>query len=284
MMSMLSGISAFGSHIGAGSSYGAFSAPLGHIAARLHAIGNQARVTSEGGAYRPFFLICAHAGLKTGEDGPTHADPQALQLLQDNFPVGTMITLTPWDPQEIWFLVSAALAKRPAIIAPFVTRPAEIVLDRAALGLPPAALAAQGVYRLRTARGRSQGTIVLQGTAVTNAFVNETLPLIHNAGLGLNVYVVTSSELFDMLSPTERENIFPEAHQQEAMGITDFTFATMTRWVRSDRGRAHSLHPFRNGHFLGSGSGAAVMKEAGLDGAGQFEAIRAYVRDRSDHV
>ncbi len=284
IMAMLSGVSAFGSHIGAGSSYGAFSAPLGHIAARLHAIGNQARVTSEGGAYRPFFLICAHAGLKTGEDGPTHADPQALQLLQDNFPLGTMITLTPWDPQEIWFLVAAALAKRPAIIAPFVTRPAETVLDRAALGLPPAAAAAQGVYRLRTAHGRSQGTIVLQGTGVTNAFVNETLPMINNAGLGLNVYVVTSSELFDMLSPAERETIFPEAHQQEAMGITDFTFATMTRWVRSDYGRQYSLHPFRHGHFLGSGSGAAVMKEAGLDGAGQFEAIRAYVADRSDHV
>ena len=136
-MAMLSGISAFGAHIGAGSSYGAFSAPLGHIAARLHAIGNQARVATEGGEYRPFFLVCAHAGLKTGEDGPTHADPQSLQLLQDNFPLGTMITLTPWDPQEIWFLVSAALAKRPAIIAPFVTRPPELVLDREALGLPP---------------------------------------------------------------------------------------------------------------------------------------------------
>jgi transketolase len=192
-----------------------------------------------------------------------------------------MITLTPWDPQEVWFLVSAALAKRPAIIAPFVTRPAETVLDRAALGLPSAALAAQGVYRLRSARGRSQGTIVLQGTGVTNAFVNETLPLIHNSGLGLNVYVITSSELFDMLSPAERESIFPEAHQQEAMGITDFTFATMTRWVRSDYGRDHSLHPFAHGHFLGSGSGAAVMKEAGLDGVSQFEAIRAYVSDRA---
>jgi transketolase len=278
MMSMLSGISSFGAHIGAGSSYGAFSAPLGHIAARLHAIGNQARVTSEGGAYRPFFLICAHAGLKTGEDGPTHADPQALQLLQDNFPIGTMITLTPWDPQEIWFLVSAALAKRPAIIAPFVTRPAEMVLDRAALGLPSAALAAQGVYCLHSVHGHSQGTIVLQGTGVTNAFVTETLPLIDHAGLGLNVYVITSSELFDMLPPAERDRIFPEAHQQEAMGITDFTFATMTRWVRSDYGRTHSLHPFRHGHFLGSGSGAMVMREAGLDGASQFEAILAYVR------
>jgi len=280
IMAMLSGIAAFGAHVGAGSSYAAFSAPLGHIAARLHAIGNEARVTAQGGAYRPFFLICAHAGLKTGEDGPTHADPQSLQLLQDNFPLGAMITLTPWDPQEMWFLVSAALAKRPAVIAPFVTRPPELVLDRAALGLPSAALAAQGVYRLRSVNGHAQGTIVLQGTGVTNAFVNETLPLIDHAGLGLNVYAITSSELFDLLPAAERERIFPEAHQQEAMGITDFTLATMTRWVRSDYGRAHTLHPFRHGHFLGSGPGATVMAEAGLDGVSQFEAIRAYVQGR----
>jgi transketolase len=280
MMAMLSGISAFGAHIGAGSSYGAFSAPLGHIAARLHAIGNQARVATQGGEYRPFFLVCAHAGLKTGEDGPTHADPQSLQLLQDNFPLGTMITLTPWDPQEIWFLVSAALAKRPGIIAPFVTRPPELVLDRAKLGFPPASAAAQGVYRLRAARWLSQGTIVLQGTGVTNAFLNETLPLVEREKLDVNVYVITSSELFDMLPPAKRKQIFPEAHQQEAMGITDFTLATMTRWVRSDYGRKYTLHPFRHGHFLGSGPGAIVMAEAGLDGASQFEAIRAYVRNR----
>lgn len=280
MTAILAGISTYGRHIGAGSSYGAFSAPLGHIAARLHAIGNQARLTLEGGDYRPFFIVCAHAGLKTGEDGPTHADPQPLQLLQDNFPLGTMITLTPWDPQELWYLVAAALVRRPAIIAPFVTRPPETVLDRAALGLPPASSAAQGVCRLRAARGRPQGTIVLQGTGVTNAFLTGARPLLEREGIDLNVYAVTSTELFDLLPPDERARIFPEAHQQEAMGITDFTLATMTRWVRSDHGRKHTLHPFRGGHFLGSGSGARVMQEAGLDGASQFEAIRAYVRDR----
>ncbi len=280
IMATLSGISAFGAHIGAGSSYGAFSAPLGHIAARLHAIGNQARVALEGGAFRPFFLVCAHAGLKTGEDGPTHADPQSLQLLQDNFPLGTMITLTPWDPQEMWFLVSAALARRPAVIAPFVTRPAETVLDRAALGLPPAASAAKGVCCLRAVAGQAQGTIVLQGTGVSNAFVNQTLPLLDREGIKLNVYVITSCELFDMLPAAERARIFPEAHQQEAMGITDFTLATMTRWIRSDHGRAHTLHPFRYKHFLGSGPGDMVMTEAGLNGGHQFEAIRAYVRER----
>jgi transketolase len=280
MTAMLAGISTFGSHLGAGSSYGAFSAPLGHIAARLHAIGNLARIAVEGGHGRPFFLVCAHAGLKTGEDGPTHADPQPLQLLQDNFPLGTMITLTPWDPQEIWYLVGAALAHRPAVIAPFVTRPPETVLDRAALGLPPASAAAKGVYCLRAATGKSAGTIVLQGTGVTNAFLTGALPLLDREGPNLNVYAVTSTELFDLLPREEQQKIFPEAHQQESMGITDYTLATMTRWVRSDYGRLHSLHPFRHGHFLGSGSGAKVMAEAGLDGVAQFEAIRAYVQGR----
>jgi transketolase len=140
--------------------------------------------------------------------------------------------------------------------------------------------AAQGVCCLRKANGRGQGTIVLQGAGVTNAFVTQALPLIEREKLNLNVYAVTSCELFDLLPEAERERIFPEAHQHESMGITDFTLATMTRWVRSDYGRAHSLHPFRHGHFLGSGSGAMVMTEAGLDGVSQFEAIRAYVRDR----
>jgi len=92
--------------------------------------------------------------------------------------------------------------------------------------------------------------------------------------------VVTSCELFDMMPAAERDRLFPEAHQLEAMGITDFTLATMMRWVRSNYGRARSLHPFRHGHFLGSGAGALVMTEAGLDGDSQFEAVRAYVRDR----
>ncbi len=157
-------------------------APLGHIAARLHAIGAQARESVTGEPYKPIFLVCAHAGLKTGEDGPTHADPQPLQLLQENFPLGTMISLTPWEPQEIWPLVAAALAKRPALIAPFVTRPNETVLDRAALGLAPAEAAVTGVYVLRRPQDAADVTLVLQESAVTYAFVEEALPLLAEGG------------------------------------------------------------------------------------------------------
>ena len=281
MSGVLSGISSFGHHIGIGSSYAAFIAPLGHIAARLHAIGNQARQATDPGPFHPFVLVCGHAGLKTGEDGPTHADPQPLQLLQENFPRGTMITLTPWDAQEIWYLMAAALTRRPAVIAPFVTRPSERVLDRLALGLAPACDAATGVYQLRKAQGESDGTLVIQESGIAYAFVEQTLPLLRRAGIDLDVYYVASAELFDLLPEEQQQEIFPEAKAMEAMGLTGFTLATMYRWIRSDLGRSMTLHPFRKEHFLGSGPGDLVIAEAGLDGDGQYAAILRYVEQLS---
>jgi transketolase len=280
MAGVLSGLATFGHHIGVGSSYGAFIAALGHVASRLHAIGNQARQAIAKEPYRTFILVCAHVGLKTGEDGPTHADPQALQLLQENFPLGTVITLTPWDPQEIWTLVSTALSKRPAMIAPFVTRPNEKVINREESGLAPAIDTASGVYRLRSSKGKGNGTLVLQGSDVAYAFIEETLPRLDKEGVNLNVYYVSSAELFDLLPASEQERIFPEAHAKEAMGITGFTLPTMYRWIRSDYGRLMTLHPFQKGHFLGSGQADMVMAEAGLDGESQFTTIMRYLRER----
>jgi transketolase len=273
MSAVLSGIASFGRHIAAGSSYGAFLAPLGHIAARLHAIGNGTRRERLGGSARPMILICGHAGLKTGEDGPTHADPQPLQLLQENFPPGAMITLTPWEPQEIWHLMSAALEARPAVIAPFVTRPAEMVLDRDALGLAPASEARRGVYLLRRARGPRQGTVVLQESGVAYAFVTGALPRLEADGIDVDVFYVASAELYD--------GGFPEEQAMEAMGITGFTLATMYRWIRSDFGRAMTLHPFMHGAYPGSGPGPAVIAQAGLDGESQYARIKEYVKRRA---
>jgi transketolase len=278
---ILAGVSTFGRHVGVGSSYAAFIAPLGHVAARLHGIGAQARQAVSGEAYKPMILICAHAGLKTGEDGPTHADPQALQLLQGNFPPGVAITLTPWEPQEVWPLLAAALRKRPALIAPFVTRPAETVLDRRALGLAPAADAAQGLYLLRRPGHSGDGTIVLQESAVAYAFVQGVLPLLDRDGIAPWVYYVSSAELFDAQGAEERRRLFPEERAREAMGITGFTLPTLERWILSEAGRAATLHPYGRGRFPGSGSGEMVLAEAGLDAEGQYRAIRRYLDARA---
>jgi transketolase len=273
---VLSGLSSFGRHVGAGASYGAFLAPLGHIAARLHAIGNQMRAQVEPGPQRPFVLICGHAGMKTGEDGPTHADPQPLQLLQENFPAGSAITLTPWEPAEVWPTLAAAFRARPALIAPFVTRPKEKVPDREALGLPPAEAAAQGAYRMVDSPDPA-GAVVLQGSEVAYVFVEDVLPRLRADGADLAVVYVSGAELFDRLSLEERSRIYPEFLARQAMGITGFTLPTMYRWVPTELGRAHTLHPFSKGHYLGSGSGERVIHEAGLDGEGQYRAIRAFL-------
>lgn len=278
MSGVMSGISSFGDHIGVCSSYGAFIVALGHIAARLHAIGNQARQATKPGPYNPFIIISAHAGIKTGEDGPTHADPQPLQLIQENFPKGTSITLTPWEPQEIWPLITAALNKRPAVICPFVTRPTEHIIDREVLGLAPASESTKGVYLLQKSLKKNPDCIiVLQGSEVAYAFVEETLPMLINNDIDVAAYYISSAELFNALTLEEQEAIFPEKFAMKAMGITGFTLPTLYRWVRSSAGRNHSLYPFRNGHFLGSGKAESVVAEAGLNGRGQYNAILDYI-------
>ncbi|MBI4678794.1 MAG: hypothetical protein HY748_14545 [Elusimicrobia bacterium] len=276
MGAMMGGLAAFGRHIGATSSYASFIAALEHVPARLHVIGQQARRSVDGRPYRTFIIINAHAGPKTGEDGPTHADPQSLQLLQNNFPEGTAITLVPWEPSEVWPLLIAGLAARPALLAPFVTRPPETVPDRAAMRLPPAEAAAKGVYALR--RCKSDRTVVLQGSGVAIAFVRDALPMIDREGLDLNIFYVASAELFDLLPQKERSAIFPERLATQAMGITDFTLPTLWRWVRSDEGLRRSLHAFRTGHYLGSGQGDRVLAEAGIDGPSQLKAVRDWCK------
>jgi len=275
MGGVVSGISSLGLHVGVSSSYSAFIAPLEHVAARLHCIGQQMRHEATGEPNRTMIMINAHAGPMTGEDGPTHACASPLQLLQDNFAPGASITLTPWDPQEIWPLMIASLNARPALIAPFVTRPGIPVPDREKLGLPPASAAAKGIYALR--RG-GKAAVVLQGHGVATCFVRDVLPKLDAAGLKLNVFYVASAELYERLTPEEKRAAFPPEMARVSMGITDFTLPTLWRWVRSEEGVAASLYPFKRHGYLGSGSWDKVLEQAGLDGKGQLPAVEAWIR------
>ena len=158
-----------------------------------------------------------------------------------------------------------------------MTRPNEPVLDREALGLAPASAAAEGLYKLRAARGRRDGTLVLQGSEVAYEFVQSALPKLEADGIELDVFYVASVELFNGLAEERKAAIYPTEQAHEAMGITGFTFPTLYRWIRSDVGLAHSMHPFMKGHFLGSGTGDMVVLEAGEHGEGQYRQIKRYL-------
>ena len=274
MAAVCSGISAFGKHIGVASSYGAFLA-FEHVAARLHAIGAQC-AKEAGQKVNTFVLFNGHASLPTGEDGPTHADPQSLQLVQDNFPKGACITITPLEVDEIWPLVAKSLSLRPAVFAPFVIRPSNKFMDRKALGVEEALHATQGVYYLRRANGPADGTVFVQGAGVGREVVEKVLPALK---ANVNIIYVTSRELFEQLSKEEQEKIVPSQLLKTSMGITDFTLPTLDCWLNSVAGREHSLYPHKEGKFLSSGSSAKVYEEAHLDGASLLKAIETYVND-----
>ena len=116
-------------------------------------------------------------------------------------------------------------------------------------------------------------------SGVAYAFVEQTLPWLVRDGIDLDVYYVSSAELFDTLPDAERNAIFPEEAANVAMAITGFTMPTMYRWIRSDFGRSHSLHPYMRGRYPGSGQGRVVIAEAGLDAESQYRAITKYVEE-----
>jgi transketolase len=274
---VMAGLSSLGTHIGVSSSYSAFIAALEHIPARLHCIGQHAYAHHvEMRPYRTWVMVNAHAGSMTGEDGPTHADPQSLQLLQENFAAGTAVTLTPWDPRELWPLMAAGLRAHPAVLAPFVTRPAVALVDRPALRIPGPEAAVKGVYALR--RTGAKAVVVLQGCASGTVFARDVLPLLDKEGVTVDAYYVASAELFDLLPKAERDAILPEEVTRRTMMVSDFTVPTFRRWVRTDAGLEASLYPLKSHGYLGSGAWEAVVREGGLHGESQFEAVRAWVK------
>ena len=178
------------------------------MAARLHAIGVQA-AREAGVNPNTFIMFNGHASLPTGEDGPTHADPQSLQLLQDNFPKGACITITPLEVDEIWPLTVRALSLRPAVFAPFVVRPSYTFMDREALGAESALKAVNGVYYLRRAQAKNAGTVIVQGAGVGREVVEKLLPALNAGGPDVNVVYVSSRELFESLPQEEQDKILP---------------------------------------------------------------------------
>ncbi|WP_458401323.1 hypothetical protein [Candidatus Avelusimicrobium sp.] len=278
MSAVCSGISCFGRHIGVASSYAAFLS-FAHVAARLHAISYQA--AEEGGAKcNTLVLFNGHAGMPTGEDGPTHADPQALQLIQDNFPKGLCITMTPLEVDEIWPLVTRGFQLRPAILSPFVIRPSGVCIDRTALGVAPALDAVKGVYFLHKPQGEPDGVIFIQGAGAGRIFVEEVLPELKKQKANVAVYYVASRELFELLPKEEQDALVPPAYKRIATAITDFTLPTMDCWLHSDEGRACALYPHKGGQYLGSGKASKIYEEAQMDAPGQLRAVENYLQRR----
>ena len=272
LSAVMSGVSAYGLNTGVAASYAAFTSSMMHTAARLHAIGQQSYSEATQKPMNTFVIFSGHAGIPTGEDGPTHADPQALQLVQEDFPKNMAITLTPLDAKDVWPSLTVALAKKPAVLYPFVTRP-EVCQSLRAKG----ADSSKGVYAL-VKEDNAEGALIIQGSGVGEIFMQQTYPMLKQEGIKLNVYYVCSRELFLMLDEKEQEQILPLSEQKRAMGLTDFTMPTLYSWLKSELGQKCSLYPFKDGKYLSSGKAPKIYEQAHLDAKSQLKAIKDYLQ------
>ncbi|MFH2069631.1 MAG: hypothetical protein ABIJ11_00265 [Elusimicrobiota bacterium] len=272
---LVTGISATGHYIGVASSYATFMSPMGFTAARLFCIAYQAK---KGENMAPVILINAHAGLKTGEDGPTHACPQTLSIWKSFSKLKCkVITLTPWDANEMWPLMITALRNRPALVVPFVTRPPEVIIDRKQYGFPDVSETVNGIYYVRRAK-KSKATVLYQGAEVGVELPNVVTEL-DKEKIDVNVLYISSPELFLYLPQQKQDGILPVEFKRNAMAVTGFTIDTMYEYLLTEKGRDFSLHPFKKGVFLGSGPGGEVLKQAGLDVQSQIRAIKKFVAE-----
>ncbi|MDE2292760.1 MAG: hypothetical protein KGL53_11820, partial [Elusimicrobia bacterium] len=142
--------------------------------------------------------------------------------------------------------------------------------------LPGPAASARGVYAMR--RSSSKAVVVVQGCASGTVFVRDVLPRLDKEKVEVNAFYVASAELYARLPRAERESVFPEELASRSMMVSDFTTPTFRRWVRTEAGMEASLHPLKTHGYLGSGKWEAVVREGGLDGDSQFEAVRAWAK------
>ena len=153
-------------------------------------------------------------------------------------------------------------------------------MDRAKLGTDPAISAAKGVYYLHRAGAPEAGTVFVQGAGAGRIVVEKVLPeILAGNAPDVNLIYVASRELFELLPQEEQDQLVPAQLMQRAMGITDFTLPTLDCWLHSQKGRAYAVYPHKNGRYLGSGVGAKLYAEAGMDGDALLTQIRAYVQD-----
>ena len=279
MAGILSGLATFGRHVGVGSSYGAFLAPLGHIAARLHAIGAQARAPH--GPWSPFLLVCAHAGPQDRRGRAHPRRPAAAAAPAGELPPRDVDHPHPVGPRRDLDAAGGGLpppagGHRPVRDAAERdgarprrprARPGRGRGDRR---LPPAQAEGQGRRHDRAAGERRRLRLPRAGAAAPREGRDRPARLLRGERGAVRPAAGGGAEA----------HLPGGARARGASGITGFTLPTLFRWVVSDLGRAHTLHPFKKGHFLGSGQGPVVLAEAGLDGASQAQAIRAYVEAR----
>ncbi len=226
------------------------------------------------------------SGPETAEDSRTHFgifSPAVTQL----FPMGQIINLHPWEPNEVAPCMAAALQTDAPIVALHLTRPAVEVPDRAALGMASHMDAAKGAYVIRPfdeSRPR-EGTLIVEGTTTMESIM-ELLPQFQSDKTMPNVKLVcaTSFELFELQSKKYRDGILHKSEWLDSTVISNGCKIGMHPWLASKIAEGYAMTADHDNRWRVSGSVAEVKKDAKIDSVSLEEGIRRFAGDRSKRL
>ncbi|MCP4080299.1 MAG: hypothetical protein GY743_08630 [Planctomycetaceae bacterium] len=230
--------------------------------------------------------VVGHSGPETAEDSRTHFgifSPAVTQL----FPMGQIINLHPWEPNEVAPCMAAALQTDAPIVALHLTRPAVQVPDRAALGMASHMDAAKGAYVIRPfdeSRPR-EGTLIVEGTSTMESIM-ELLPKFQSDKTMPNVKLVcaTSFELFELQSKEYRDGILHKSEWLDSTVISNGCKMGMHPWLASKIAEGYAMTADHDNRWRVGGSVAEVKKDAKIDSVSLEEGIRRFAGDRSKRL
>ncbi|UCH09829.1 MAG: transketolase, partial [Fidelibacterota bacterium] len=221
--------------------------------------------------------IAGHSGPETAEDSRTHFGifaPGVTQLLPD----GQVISLHPWEHNEVAPALGTALATDVPIIALHLTRPPIEIPDREALGIPSHLEAAKGAYVMKDyAPGESKlGALIVRGTSATSSVV-QLLPRIIEEGLNLKIVAAVSYGLFVLQTKSYREHVLSAWDWDNSMIISNQAYRLMTNWVGNRRMREYALTPDWDDRWRTGGSVEEIVMESHIDPDHVWEGIQKFV-------
>ncbi|MCH7497656.1 MAG: transketolase [Candidatus Marinimicrobia bacterium] len=217
--------------------------------------------------------IAGHSGPETAEDSRTHFGifaPGVTQL----FPEGHVISLHPWEHNEVTPALSAALLSDAPIIALHLTRPAIEIPDREALGMPSHLEAARGAYVIKGFdQGKTKaGTLIVRGTSATSSVI-QLLPRIVEEGPNVKIVAAISHGLFQLQSRTYREQVLSAWDWQNSMIVSNQAYQLMQHWVSDRRLRRFALTPDWDNRWRTGGTVEEIIAESHLDPERVWEGI-----------
>ncbi len=224
--------------------------------------------------------VAGHLGPEAADDSRTHFgifSPSATQL----FPRGHIISLHPWEHNEVPVLLGAALSQSCPLIALHLTRPEIEIPDREALGIPSHFEAARGAYVLREydeAR-RPGGTVIVQGTSAVRS-VAEPLPELAANGPNVRVVCAVSSELLAAQPVAYRESVIGPRDRADSTVITTQTRWLMQDWIFNNVAEEYALSADFDDRWRTGGTLEEVIDEAHLSPRWILEGLARFASER----